>query len=111
MGGARTAGAPAPASASASAITLDVLVQSWARHLCAANLSPRTIRSYTDGARQFIAFAAARGIPTDADARRPAPAAAGPLPAGAPRPPLRRPGRPVAGCARRAHRLPPGEDF
>lgn len=37
MGDARTAARPAPESA----ITLDVLVQSWARHLRAANLSPR----------------------------------------------------------------------
>lgn len=66
MADARRATTPA----AASAVTLDALVDSWARHLRAANLSPRTIRSYTDGARQFIAFAAERGMPTDANAIR-----------------------------------------
>lgn len=41
------------------------LVTSWARHLRAATPSARTIRSYTDGARAFIAFATERGMPTD----------------------------------------------
>lgn len=46
-------------------IELDALVDSWARHLRAANLSPRTVRSYTDGARAFVAFAREAGMPTD----------------------------------------------
>lgn len=52
-------------TAAAASIALADLVTSWARHLRAANLSPRTIRRYTDGARAFIAFATERGMPTD----------------------------------------------
>jgi site-specific recombinase XerD len=47
---------------------LDTLAESWHRHLRAANLSPKTIRSYGDAARQFSAFLRARGMPTDVTA-------------------------------------------
>jgi site-specific recombinase XerD len=43
----------------------DTLITSWARHLRAANLSPRTVESYTFGARQFASFAAGKGMPTE----------------------------------------------
>jgi hypothetical protein len=57
--------------APSATIELEVLIDSWARHLTAANLSPRTIRNHTDGARAFAAFASARGMPTGAsDPRR-----------------------------------------
>jgi site-specific recombinase XerD len=42
--------------------TLPTLVPSWQRHLRAANLSPRTIQSYTEAARQFAGFLAAQGM-------------------------------------------------
>jgi site-specific recombinase XerD len=45
-------------------ITLEALVESWARHMRAANLSPRTIYGYTLGARLFLEFAVERGMPT-----------------------------------------------
>lgn len=43
------------------------LLASWVRHLRAANLSPRTIQSYEEAARQFVDFLAAKGMPTGAD--------------------------------------------
>ena len=51
-----TAAAPAP---------FRVLVQSWRRHLLAANKAPRTIQSYTESLNQFASFLAERGMPTD----------------------------------------------
>lgn len=45
---------------------LPALVTSWRRHLRAANLSPKTIKSYTASADQLVAFLAAAGMPTDA---------------------------------------------
>ena len=42
---------------------LTVLVDSWRLHLQASNLSPRTIRAYTDDAVLFAAFLAQQGMP------------------------------------------------
>jgi len=42
------------------------LLPSWRLHLEASNLSPRTIRAYTDDAALFAAFLAAKGMPTSA---------------------------------------------
>ena len=42
-----------------------VLVQSWRRHLLAANKAPRTIPSYSESLNRFAAFLAERGMPTD----------------------------------------------
>ena len=50
--------------------SLDALVPSWARHLRAANLSPRTVQSYSESARRFSAFLAQRGMPTDVSSIR-----------------------------------------
>ncbi|MGH8888045.1 MAG: hypothetical protein ACRDYX_23410 [Egibacteraceae bacterium] len=36
---------------------LPSLVISWRRHLRAANLSPRTIASYTEGAQRYLDYA------------------------------------------------------
>ena len=43
---------------------LTVLLPSWRLHLEASNLSPRTIRAYTDDAALFAAFLARQGMPT-----------------------------------------------
>ena len=43
---------------------LTVLLPSWRLHLEASNLSPRTIRAYTDDGALLAAFLAARGMPT-----------------------------------------------
>lgn len=43
---------------------LTALLDSWRLHLEAANLSPRTIRAYTDDAALFAAFLSQRGMPT-----------------------------------------------
>jgi site-specific recombinase XerD len=40
-------------------------VQSFARHLRAENVSPRTIETYVEAARQLGEFLAAQGMPTD----------------------------------------------
>lgn len=45
---------------------LSGLLTSWRLHLEAANLSPRTIRAYTDDGALFAAFLAERGMPTTA---------------------------------------------
>ena len=50
----------------ASVGELSVLLPSWRLHLEAANLSPRTIRAYTDDAALFVAFLARQGMPTAA---------------------------------------------
>jgi site-specific recombinase XerC len=55
--GASLRAVPAPGDASR-------LILSWARHLRAANLSPRTIQSYTESARQLTDYLAAQGMPT-----------------------------------------------
>lgn len=47
---------------------LDTLSESWQRHLRAANLSPKTIRSYGDAALQFSVFLRQQGMPTDVTA-------------------------------------------
>lgn len=39
---------------------------SWRLHLEAANLSPRTIRAYTDDTALFVAYLAGKGMPTTA---------------------------------------------
>lgn len=44
---------------------LPTLLPSWQRHLRAANLSPRTIQSYLEAARQFSAFLVLAGLPTE----------------------------------------------
>jgi site-specific recombinase XerC len=43
---------------------ITVLLPSWRLHLQAANLSPRTIRAYTDDGALFAAFLAGKGMPT-----------------------------------------------
>ena len=43
---------------------LTALLSSWRLHLEASNLSPRTIRAYTDDGALLAAFLAARGMPT-----------------------------------------------
>ena len=43
---------------------LSGLLASWRLHLEAANLSPRTIRAYTDDGALFAAFLADKGMPT-----------------------------------------------
>jgi len=43
---------------------LSRLLPSWRLHLEAANLSPRTIRAYTDDGALFAAFLVAKGMPT-----------------------------------------------
>jgi site-specific recombinase XerC len=43
---------------------LTVLLPSWRLHLEASNMSPRTIRAYTDDGALLAAFLAARGMPT-----------------------------------------------
>lgn len=46
---------------------ITVLLPSWRLHLEAANLSPRTIRAYTDDGAMFARFLAEKGMPTAAD--------------------------------------------
>lgn len=41
------------------------MLPSWQRHLRAANLSPRTIQSYLEAAKQSVAFAESVGLPSD----------------------------------------------
>src|SRR5713226_5685512 len=43
---------------------ITVLLPSWRLHLEAANLSSRTIRSYTDDGALLVAFLAGKGMPT-----------------------------------------------
>src|SRR5215471_12528023 len=43
---------------------LTVLLPSWRLHLEASNLSPRTIRAYTDDGTLLAAFLARQGMPT-----------------------------------------------
>src|ERR1019366_3306321 len=43
---------------------LTVLLPSWRLHLEASNLSPRTIRAYTDDGALLAAFLATTGMPT-----------------------------------------------
>jgi site-specific recombinase XerC len=43
---------------------LTVLLPSWRLHLEASNLSPRTIRAYTDDGARLAAYLAAKGMPT-----------------------------------------------
>jgi site-specific recombinase XerD len=45
---------------------LSVLLESWRLHLEASNLSPRTIRGYTDDARLLVAYLGRQGMPTAA---------------------------------------------
>jgi len=45
---------------------LTVLLPSWRLHLEASNLSPRTIRAYTDDGALLAAFLARQGMPTAA---------------------------------------------
>lgn len=53
-----------PAARATSAGQITALLDSWRLHLEAANLSPRTIRAYTDDGALFARFLAARGMPT-----------------------------------------------
>lgn len=46
--------------------SLDALVPSWARHLRAANLAPRTIQSYCEAAASLEAFLTDQAMPTQA---------------------------------------------
>lgn len=43
---------------------LSSLLISWQRHLRVTNLSPRTIQSYEEAGRQFVAFLVLMGMPT-----------------------------------------------
>jgi site-specific recombinase XerD len=54
----------------APTIELGSLIDEWARSLRSERKSERTIRSYTDGARAFVAFSTERGMPTDVAAIR-----------------------------------------
>jgi site-specific recombinase XerC len=45
---------------------ITVLLPSWRLHLKASNLSPRTIRAYTDDGALLAAFPADKGMPTAA---------------------------------------------
>lgn len=54
----------ANATTNRTLVELDSLLASWARHLRAANLSPRTIQSYTEAGGQLAAFLSERGMPT-----------------------------------------------
>jgi site-specific recombinase XerC len=54
-------------AATTSVGELSGLLPSWRLHLEAANLSPRTIRAYTDDGALLAAFLADRGMPTVAD--------------------------------------------
>src|SRR3712207_5230376 len=58
------------ASSSAASISLEELEASFTRHLRAANLSPKTIRTYTEATRSLRGFLEARGMPTVATAVR-----------------------------------------
>lgn len=50
---------------------LSALLPSWARHLRAENKSPRTVQSYQEAARLFVAYLESEGLPTRAaDIRR-----------------------------------------
>lgn len=42
-----------------------VNIGSFARHLRAENLSPRTVETYTESARQLATFLAEKGMPQD----------------------------------------------
>lgn len=56
----------ADTSTPASVGELTVLLASWRLHLEASNLSPRTIRGYTDDAALFVAYLKRKGMPTAA---------------------------------------------
>jgi hypothetical protein len=43
---------------------LTALLPSWRIHLEASNLSPRTIRAYTDDGARLAAFLTVKGMPT-----------------------------------------------
>jgi site-specific recombinase XerD len=45
---------------------LSALLPSWRLHLAAANLSPRSIRAYTDDGKFFLTFLTVQGMPTAA---------------------------------------------
>ncbi len=53
------------ATIKATVVGLSTLLPSWQRHLRAANLSPRTIQSYTEAGRQLAEFLADRGMPIE----------------------------------------------
>jgi len=48
--------------------SLDALIPSWARHLRAANLAPRTIQPYGEAAASLGRFLVERGMPNAAGA-------------------------------------------
>ena len=54
----------ATAATPANVGQLTVLLASWRLHLEAANLSPRTVRAYTDDGALFARFLADHGMPT-----------------------------------------------
>lgn len=53
-----------------SVANVDVLAQSFARHLRAGNRSPRTVQSYLESVRKLEAFLAERGMPRSVAAIR-----------------------------------------
>ena len=56
-----------PSTTTAASVgDLRTLLPSWHIHLAAENKSPRTIQSYAEAARQFVAFLTAAGMPTEA---------------------------------------------
>ena len=59
-----------PATRAASVGDLSVILPSWPRHLRAANLSERTVQSYTEAAWQLHLFLREAGMPTRATAIR-----------------------------------------
>jgi hypothetical protein len=58
-------------AALASVSDLAAMVSSWRIHLEAANLSPKTIRTYLDAVRQFDDHLKAKGMPRAVDAIAP----------------------------------------
>jgi len=61
----RQATSPPIESAQASGVNIEDAIESFARHLRAENLSPRTIQTYGESARQFARFLAEKGMPRD----------------------------------------------
>ena len=55
--------APSPPIEAAGDIAVNI--KSFTRHLRAENLSPRTVETYTESARQLAAFLAGQGMPQD----------------------------------------------
>lgn len=59
-----------PSKIAAVSISVESLVASFAEHLRAGNLRPRTIETYGEGLAKLIVFLREKGMPTDVDAIR-----------------------------------------